>query len=121
MQCYYGYRGNNCKEALVAPIIADPLVPFDLKEHELFSYQIMLQQGSLPVEWSLVLVGLPIERMNINGSTGLLAWSSPVAKTSYYRMGVQATNELTRTSVVLQFQVAPSYYVDVSTEESSYV
>lgn len=71
------------------------------------------------MEWSLV--GVPIEGMTINTFTGLLSWMLPVAKSSFYQIGVQATNALTRHSVALQINVLPSYYVDVSTEQVSYV
>jgi hypothetical protein len=119
LQCYYGYRGDNCNEMLVAPMIIEPVAVFELMEYESFSYQFKLLQGSMPVEWSLV--GLPIQGMAIDALTGVLSWSSPVAKSTFYNIGVQATNELTTTFVVMQLNVLPSYFVDVSMETLSYV
>ena len=119
-QCYYGYRGDTCNETLVPPIIADPAIVFELTELETFTYQLELEQGSQPVEWSLL--GLPVEGMSVNASTGLLLWSSPEARSSIYQIQVQATNEMTRNAVMLELHVSPSYFVETSTtKELSYI
>lgn len=112
--CYYGYRGEKCNETLVPPVIADPSVTFELVESQRFSYQLHLGQGSFPIEWSLL--GLPLEGMAVNATTGLLVWTSPVAVGSIYKVNVQATNEMTRDIVTLELNVSPSYYVEVSTD-----
>lgn len=104
---------------MLPPIIQDPSVAFELMESEQFSHQSQLQQGSLPVEWSLL--GAPIEGMTVNTTTGLLSWLSPVAKASLYAIRVQATNEMTRDIATIELHVSPSYYVEVSTDAASYI
>ncbi len=111
--CYYGYRGESCDEIMEPPILVEPSAVFELTELQPFTYQVELQQGSEPVKYSLL--GLPIEGMAVNTSSGMLTWSAPVAKTSDYQVRVQATNEMTRDIISLQLHVSPSYYVQVTT------
>ena len=120
LQCYYGHHGESSNETIIAPIIFNPSVTFELVEGESFSYQLKLEQGSTPVEWSLV--GVPIPGMTINLSTGMLSWELPPAKSTFYYMKVQATNELTQSATIqLAFHVSPSYYVAVSTDLASFI
>lgn len=112
--CYYGYRGESCDESLEPPIFVEPSAVFELTESQPFAYQVELQQGSEPVEYSML--GLPIEGMTVNASSGMLTWSDPVAKTSIYQVRVQATNEMTHDIIIVELHVSPSYYVEVSIE-----
>ena len=120
LQCYYGYRGESCDEQLIAPIISNPLATFELVEGESFSYQLEATQGSTPIEWAIVSV--PISGMTLAASSGLLSWENPPARSTFFYIRVQATNELTRSAAVhLAFHVSPSYEVVVFTDPASYV
>ena len=111
--CYYGYRGEFCNESMALPILVDPGTVFELAESQPFTYQLEVEQGTIPLEYSLL--GLPIDGMVINGSSGVLTWASPVAQNSEYRVKLQATNEMGRDIIILALKVSPSYYVEVST------
>ncbi|KAL7473989.1 hypothetical protein ACHAWX_000003, partial [Stephanocyclus meneghinianus] len=108
--CYHGYRGDSCNETLIPPVIADPNLTFKLVESMAFSYQFELQQGSTPVEWSLL--GSPMDGMSINASSGLFILTSPAANSMLQRTTVQATNELSRSTLTINFHVSPSYLVE---------
>lgn len=112
-QCYYGYRGDSCQEALVAPSILPPNSTYDLTEDASFVYQFKLEEGSTPVEWNLL--GIPIDGMNIDFVTGLFTWDQPIPNENIQTILVQASNELRSSTVQLHMRVLPSYYVMVTT------
>lgn len=118
LQCYYGYRGNDCSEKLIAPIITSPHSALELIEGRSFSYQLNVDQGSLPIEWTILGVRNGI---NLDAKSGFLNWENPAATSGLVQIQVQATNELSRSDpIVLSFHVSPSYYVQVSTSNVSY-
>lgn len=64
---------------------------------------------------------MPITGMTLDASSGLLSWEDPPASSTFVYVSVQATNELTRSTVQLAFHVTPSYEVVVFTPPASYV
>ncbi len=118
LQCYYGYRGNDCSEKLIAPMITSPHSTLELIEGKSFSYQLNVDRGSSPIEWTILGVRNGID---LDAKSGILTWKNPSAATGLVQIQVQATNELSRSDpVVLSFHVSPSYYVRVSTSNVSY-
>lgn len=73
--CYYRYRGENCDELLLAPIISSSSSTFDLAEGDSFSHQLEVSQGSTPIDWAIVSV--PVPGLTIDTSTGLLSFENP--------------------------------------------
>lgn len=61
-----------------------------------------------------------MDGMSINASSGLFILTSPAANSMLQRTTVQATNELSRSTLTINFHVSPSYLVEVSTEQSSF-
>lgn len=117
--CYYGYRGESCDESMMLPILVDPANAFELTESQSFSYQLELKQGTSPLEYSLL--GLPIDGIAINASSGILTWASPVVKNSQYQVKLQVTNEMGRDAITLALKVSPSYYVEISAETNEFI
>lgn len=61
---------ESCDESIVPPVLIAPFAVFELTESQPFTYQMELQQGTAPVEYSLL--GLPIDGMVVNASSGEL-------------------------------------------------
>ena len=98
---------------MILPVIASPSAAFDLIEGRSFSYQLKIDQGSLPIEWTII--GIPIGGIVLDSKSGRLTWENPVASSALLHIQIQATNELTRSYPSdLTFHVSPSYYVQVS-------
>ncbi len=90
----------------------------ELIEGTAFSYQLKVDQGSSPIEWTILGVRNGID---LDAKSGVLTWMNPAATSGLHQIQVQATNELSRSDpVVLSFHVSPSYYVRVSTSNVSY-
>eukprot|EP00977_Amphora_coffeiformis_P006317 scaffold1352_cov180-Amphora_coffeaeformis.AAC.7 len=116
--CLNGFRGEKCEEALVAPLIVDPEVILRPTENKRFRYQMRLQEGSFPIEWSIV-GSRPPEGLSITENSGLLTWENPTANSMPTDIRIQARNGFSSHTVELSFIVLPSYIVKVSTETSA--
>ena len=112
-RCLYGYRGDACDEALVAPVI-NPTPLFEILESVSFEHQLALKEGSEPVSWALI--GLPPRGTSIDIDTGRFHWDDPQADSSEQKVTVQVQNQLTSSRIILRFHVRASYYVKVSTD-----
>ncbi|KAL3790397.1 hypothetical protein ACHAW5_008354 [Stephanodiscus triporus] len=118
--CHHGYRGDDCSDELIAPIITSPPTVIELLEGKPFSYQLQINQGSKPIQWALI--GKPINGIVLDAESGVISWTSPTASSGLFYIKVQATNELSRSDAIeFVFHVSPSYYVVVSTAPVSYI
>ena len=118
-QCNYGYRGVECSDELIAPIITSPHTVLELLEGKPFSYQLQINQGSVPIDWAII--GMPINGIVLDANSGVLSWMNPTASSGLFHIKVQATNELSRSDAIdFALHVSPSYYVEVSTAPVSY-
>ncbi len=104
---------------MIAPSITSPHTALELIEGQFFSYQLKIDQGSLPIEWTVV--GRPMKGMNLDSKSGIISWEDPIASSALVRIQVQATNELSRSDPFeLNLHISPSYFVQVSTATVAY-
>ena len=104
---------------MIAPSITSPRTALELVEGQFFSYQLRIDQGSLPIEWTIV--GMPMKGMDLDLKSGIFSWENPIASSTLVHIQVQATNELSRSDPVeLTLHISPSYFVRVSTATVSY-
>jgi len=113
-QCYYGYSGETCEEVILAPVVTVPTDEFAVREGERFEYQLILVQGTAPVEYVFVGSSRP-EGLTVDVETGLIVWPLPVASSNVYSLRIQAQNILDSQIIELQIRVSPMYTVRVST------
>ena len=98
------------------PKVVTPNATFDILENQSFEYQLILESGTTPVEWSLTGDALP-GGMIIDSTAGILSWSLPEASPDVFTVKVQAQNIFGSVLVELQFNVLPLYTVRVSTSK----
>ena len=113
-QCYPNFRGDHCDEEVIAPVISS-LATVDVMENSFFQYQLTLEQGSQPVQWSII--STHSDNIQIGASTGLLTWDHPSVEssaTALVTIVVLAINEGGQTTFELQMKIKPSYMVQVA-------
>ena len=114
-RCFFGFGGDACDVALVAPQISPSGGSFETKEGEKFTYQPILSEGSLPIQWSIISTSTRPEGMTIDADTGLVVWQDPypVATNEEISIRIQAQNSISRSEVTVRILVLPTYYVRV--------
>jgi hypothetical protein len=70
-QCHYGYRGVDCSDKLIPPIITSPHTVIELLEGKPFLYQLQINQGLEPIQWAII--GMPINGMVLDAKSGALS------------------------------------------------
>ena len=85
-QCNYGYRGVECSDELIAPIITSPHTVLELLEGKPFSYQLQINQGSVPIDWAII--GMPINGIVLDANSGVLSWRNPTASSGLLHIQV---------------------------------
>lgn len=114
-QCYYGYGGDSCEDVILPPLVTVPPEEFVVREGDHFEYQLILEQGTAPVEYVLVGSERP-EGITLDAHTGWVDWSHAVASPRVYSILIQAQNILDSQIIELSVRVTPLYAVRVSTE-----